>query len=226
MSSAERVDVAGLEVLDLGCGLGGPSLELVRTHGAKRVLGLDVEQGVLQGAGQAAAAAGLADRVSFKLVQPGPLPLADRSFDLVFSKDALTEVKDKKEIYAEVLRVLRPGGWFVASDWLQGDRAGSDRFREWVKLALVPFNMASLGETARLLAEVGFVEVEVRSRNAWYQAEARRELARMAGPLWPRLVEARSEAAARRSLAFWRMMIEVLDSGEFCPAHIRARKPL
>ena len=49
---------------------------------------------------------------------PGPLPFADASFDIVFSKDALLHVPDKDALFAEIFRVLKPGGVFAASDWM------------------------------------------------------------------------------------------------------------
>ena len=41
-------------------------------------------------------------------------------FDIVFSKDSIVHIPDKHALMAEVFRVLKPGGRFVASDWLIG----------------------------------------------------------------------------------------------------------
>jgi len=221
----EGVHITGQSVLDVGCGIGGPALELVKTHGARSVLGFDVEQGVLNWAIKAAETAGLQDRVSFRLIQPGPFPLENSSVDIVFSKDTMIQIADKQALYAEILRILKPGGWFVASDWLKGDGPDSDPLRQFVEGAAMEFNVISLGEAARALEVAGFVEVAVRNRNAWYREEARRELAQIEGPLWPRLVEVSGQEIASKHAAFTRLKIAALDSGDFCPAHIRARKP-
>jgi ubiquinone/menaquinone biosynthesis C-methylase UbiE len=221
----QGLDLTGRAVLDLGCGVGGPSLELIQAHSAGRVLGVDIEGGVVEQARQAAQAAGPADRVTFLQVEPGPLPLEAESFDVVFSKDALVKMTDKRPVYAEVWRVLRPGGTFVASDWLRANGPLSAQLRRWLLFAAGIPRLPSVEEAAELLRATGFEKVEIHSRNEWYRAEARRDLARMEGPLWPKLVAARSEAAAREALEFWRLMIEVLDSGDFCPANLRAWKP-
>jgi phosphoethanolamine N-methyltransferase len=184
-----------------------------------------VETGVLERARRAAEAAGLAGRADFRLVAPGPLPVEPASFDVVFSKDVLMTIEDKGPVYADVLRVLRPGGWFVASDWLRRDGPVSPGMRRWLLFASGLIGMKSAAETARMLEAAGFVKVEIVNRNGWYREEARRDLARMEGRLWPQLVEARSEQAAGEALEFWRLMIEVLDSGDLCPAHVRAQKP-
>ena len=60
--TVEDVDITGKVVLDVGCGIGRPSLELVKTHGAKIVLGIDIEQNVLKWAQQTAE---LRDSISF-----------------------------------------------------------------------------------------------------------------------------------------------------------------
>ena len=62
--------------------------------------------------------AGLADRVEIRRVEPGPMPLPDASVDIVFSKDSIVHIPDKEALAADAFRVLRPGGWFLASDWL------------------------------------------------------------------------------------------------------------
>ena len=109
--------IEGRDVLDLGCGPGGAAVALAGDLGARRVLGIDVDAGTLERAAETVAAAGLADRITLKLVEPGPLPLPDGSFDVVFSKDVIAHVTDKDTLYGEILRVLRPGGRLLLSDF-------------------------------------------------------------------------------------------------------------
>ncbi len=226
----EGVNIDGQEVLDLGSGIGGPSIELVKTFKAKRVLGIDVDQGNVNRAEQAVVAASLDNHISFRLVQPGVLPLEDMSFDIVFSKDALVEVREKNALFAEAFRVLRPGGWFVVSDWLRADGPISASLQRWVEFTAsgdspLSFYLASLSETAESLKTLGFVNIEVKNQNAWYREEARRELALKTGEFWPQIVALRGEQGANASVQFHRAMIEVLDSGDFCPSNFRAQKP-
>jgi SAM-dependent methyltransferase len=62
--------------------------------------------------------AGLAGRIRGVKVEPDGLPFAVASFDVVFSKDSLVQIPEKPALFADTLRALRPGGRFIASDWL------------------------------------------------------------------------------------------------------------
>jgi phosphoethanolamine N-methyltransferase len=109
----EGVDLSGARVLDVGCGTGGCDLELIRRHGAAEVVGIDVEPQLVARCHDLAGAKGLADRLTFRLVEPGALPYPDGSFDVVFSKDSMIHIPDKAALYRDVLRVLAPGGIFL-----------------------------------------------------------------------------------------------------------------
>src|SRR5210317_64655 len=44
----DGIDLSGLSVLDIGCGLGGVDLHLVREHGAARVIGIDIDPALIE----------------------------------------------------------------------------------------------------------------------------------------------------------------------------------
>jgi len=217
--------IAGAHVLDIGCGIGGIDLLLAESYGAASVLGIDVETTNIELAAERARWRGLADRVAYRIVTPGPLPLESASFDVVFSKDAMIHIADKEALFAEVARVLRPGGLFVASDWLRADDdPPSAAMQRYVELEGLSFAMASPARYHRAMAAAGLRDIEIRDRNAWYAATARRELAQLRGPLRPRLVEAVGEAETDRATGIWEAMLPVLDSGELRPTHLKGRK--
>ncbi|MEQ1524106.1 MAG: class I SAM-dependent methyltransferase, partial [Aestuariivirga sp.] len=78
------------------------------------------EATVLAHARQRAEKAGHAAQIGLVKVVPGPLPFPPQTFDIVFSKDSIVHIPDKHALMRDVFRVLKPGGWFVASDWLIG----------------------------------------------------------------------------------------------------------
>lgn len=222
----EGIDLVGLDVVDIGCGTGGITLSLARDHGAARVIGLDVEQPVCEHARSRAERAGYGDRVEIRCVEPGPLPLAEGAVDIVFSKDSIVHIPDKESLAREAFRVLRPGGWFVASDWLIGhDHEPSPEMAAYIAAEALDFGMASPQRYERALADAGFVDIELRNRNAWYREVARQELDRLAGPERRRFAERLGEAEVARQIRTWEAMVPVLESGEHCPHHFRARRP-
>ncbi|QYK42641.1 MAG: methyltransferase domain-containing protein [Paracoccaceae bacterium] len=216
----------GLSVLDIGCGAGGVSLCLARDHGAAWVTGIDVEDGVI-GRGRAViAAAGLAGRIGLAKVAPGPLPFPPGCFDVVFSKDSIVHIPDKAALMAEVFRVLRPGGMFLASDWLIGhDGQPSAEMAAYIAAEGLDFGMASARTYAAAMAAAGFGAIETVSRNAWYRTAARAERDRLRGTEGAAMAEAVGQDFVDHNIELWDRMIPVLDSGEHCPTHLRAVKP-
>lgn len=222
----EGLDLGGRTVVDIGCGSGGITAALARDHGAGRVIGLDVEAPVCAAARRRAEAAGVSDRVEIRQVSPGPMPLPDASADIVFSKDSIVHIPDKDALARDVLRVLKPGGWFAASDWLIGhDGAPTPEMAAYLAEEDLDFGMASPGRYRAALEAAGFTEIRLRNRNPWYRATARGELERLLGPERPEFEATVGAEEVERQIRIWQTMIVVLDTGEHCPHHLRARRP-
>ncbi|MCT2576641.1 MAG: methyltransferase domain-containing protein [Mesorhizobium sp.] len=223
----EGLSLKGKTILDLGCGAGGVTLDLVARHGAAHATGFDVERPVIETAKRKAAAQGLQDRVSFVQGPPGPLPFTDASFDVVFSKDALLHVRDKDALFAEIFRVLKPGGVFAASNWMiSHDGEPSADMKTYLAAEGLSFAMASPARYAEAMRRAGFRDISVRDRNAWYSEVAREELARLKGPLYQALAAAVGGAYVDKNIRTWEAMQKVLDSGEHRPTHLRGWKPV
>lgn len=219
-------DFAGKSVLDIGCGAGGIDIALVRNHGAGYVCGIDVEDTVLDHARGLVRAAGFDDRIGCLKVVPGPLPFPPETFDIVFSKDSIVHIADKHALMAEVFRVLKRGGWFVASDWLIGhDGDPSPEMAAYIKSEGLDFGMASPARYRDAMERAGFAEIQVTSRNAWYREVARQELARLQGPVGEAAARVVGRAFVDDNIGIWARMVPVLDSGEHCPTHLKAQKP-
>ncbi|UCI20751.1 methyltransferase domain-containing protein [Mesorhizobium sp. B2-1-8] len=222
----EGLSLKDRTVLDIGCGTGGIALHLVERHGAAHATGFDVEHPVIVAARQRATARALAERTSFIQGPPGPLPFTDRSFDVVFSKDALLHVRDKDALFAEIFRVLKPGGVFAASNWMiSHDGEPSAEMKAYVAAEGLSFAMASPARYAEAMRGAGFTDVTVRDRNPWYREVARGELERLKGPLYPAVAAVVGAAYVDKNIRTWEAMQKVLDSGEHRPTHLRGWKP-
>ncbi|NMM45533.1 class I SAM-dependent methyltransferase [Rhodospirillaceae bacterium KN72] len=222
------VDLSGLSVLDIGCGVGGIDCLLVREHGAKHVIGIDVEPQLVDHAKARVAREGLTDRIDIRLVTPGPLPLEDASIDAVFSKDAMLHIPDKAGIYAEILRVLKPGGLFVASDWLRGgadDRTVPDILVEWGAAMGLDAAFFTPAMTEKALTAAGFSDVRVNDRHAWYHKEIENEAAMVTGDGFDRLVAAIGRDGAENRVESYTLRQRAVDEGALRPTHLFGRKP-
>jgi len=222
----EGSDISGCAVLDIGCGLGALDEFLITQHRARSVVGVDIDPALLILMQRRIERAGLAARIRAQHVDGGPLPFPAASFDVVFSKDSMVQIPDKPKIFGEVLRVLRPGGRFIASDWLRGGNgAYSPEMVEFFRLEGIAYNMATLEESAAALRAAGFVDVEVRDRHGWYLTLAQRELEAMEGPLKATIVGRIGAERAHHFIDDWRQLVVVLKRGELRPGHLKALKP-
>ena len=110
---------AGDLVLDVGCGLGGPSRYLAATYGCT-VQGIDLSADFVAAATDLAERTGLAHTVSYAPGNALALPFPDGSFDVAWTQHVAMNIGDRSRLYAEIHRVLRPGGRLAAYDVVAG----------------------------------------------------------------------------------------------------------
>lgn len=150
---------SGDRVCDIGCGYGGSALIFAREHGA-RVTGITISKKQYQ---QARSAMAGAANIEFLFGDAATNGLAAESFDAVVSIESSEHMPDKPGFFAEVNRLLRPGGRFVVAAWLTREHPNAlER-----KLLLEPIcvegrlpSMASASEYKSLLQSAGLTSIE------------------------------------------------------------------
>lgn len=117
---AERAGVdRDSRVLDVGCGIGGSARYLAGTFGC-RVTGLDLTPAFCEVAAALSERVGLAGLTTFQCGNALDMPFADGAFDIAWTEHAQMNISDKEALYAEIARVLVPGGTLALHDILQG----------------------------------------------------------------------------------------------------------
>jgi SAM-dependent methyltransferase len=221
------IDLGGKSVLDVGCGTGGVDIVLAGELNAGRVVAIDVQAELLDRARARIKSthSHLKEKLEFHLVSSGQLNWPNETFDVVFSKDSLIHVTDKLALYKEVLRVLRPGGVFAASDWLGGESThSSPDWQLFMELTQHNFHMATAAEAETMLREAGFINVTSVDRNAWYADFTKEEVRDLEGPLRTRLLEVVDEDLYQYWLRVRRTLRDAVNAGAMRPTHIRGFK--
>lgn len=146
---------AGMNVLDAGSGLGGPSRYLAQVHGC-RVTGVDLMPSFVELSRRLAERTGLGERVEYVAGDLAALPFPDGTFDLVWTQHVVMNLPDRASAYREFRRMLRPGGNLVFFDVYAPDAGLEPHFPvPWAQSAQTSFLMTR-AETEEALEGAGF----------------------------------------------------------------------
>ena len=154
-------DMAGMlqvdetdHVLDIGSGLGGPA-RYVATRFGCRVSGVDLTAEFCDVARHLTALLGLEERVSISHGDALAMPFDDAMFDGAYSMNVSMNIADKRALYREINRVLKPGAWLMLSEAAQGPGGEPDFPTPWARTASSSF-LATEAETRTNLEACGF----------------------------------------------------------------------
>lgn len=179
---ASRLGLApGRRVLEVACGSGGVSARLATRLGAS-VVGIDVNAAAVAAATARATAAGCSDRAEFRVADADRvLPFPDAWFDAVFSNDSINHLRDRRRVFSEWHRLLKPGGRCLYTDPIvvTGPLSNAEIA---ARSAIGFFLFMPVGANEELLRQAGFRVLEVADSTApvarvaerWRAARGRR----------------------------------------------------
>ncbi len=107
-------------VLDVGCGVGQTPCLLAKKYGCN-VVGIDINERMIERSKERAEAEGVTDRTEFRVADAQSLPFEDDAFDAVITESVTVFPEDKEKTVKEYTRVTKPGGYVGLSEstWLK-----------------------------------------------------------------------------------------------------------
>ena len=194
----------GEVVLDLGSGGGIDVLLSARRVGPSgKAYGLDMTDEMLELARRNQREAGV-ENAEFLRGEIEAIPLPDESVDVIISNCVINLSGDKRRVLQEAFRVLKPGGRFAVSDIVVRGEVPADVKRSvelWAGCVAGALEEATF---KHLLAEAGFIDIDIEPTRV-YRLEDAREMLAQAG------IDVDSIGAALE--------------GRFMAAFVRARRP-
>lgn len=140
--------------LDVGGGFGGPARTLAATYGCSVVV-LDLTEAYCEVGETLTARSGLSDRVAFRHGDALAIPYPDAAFDLVWTQHSSMNIADKRRLYAEIHRVLRPGGHLALYEIMAGTREPPHFPVPWARDASISF-LSPPADVQALLTDLGY----------------------------------------------------------------------
>ena len=147
-----------MRVLDIGGGLGGPARTLAVEVGC-HVTVIDLSAEYCRVGAMLTERMGLGGHVVFRHGDATELPFVDGSFDAVWTQHSTMNIAAKGRLYAEIYRVLRPGGRYALHDAMAGPVQPVYFPITWAHDASISF-LSTPDEVRALLTETGFTERE------------------------------------------------------------------
>lgn len=171
---------AGMSIVDIGCGIGGPARTLAEEFGAT-VTGVDLTPAFVAAASWLTERVGMTAACSFIEGSATALPLADACCDLAWSQNMMMNIADKPAFFREVTRVLRPGGRFAFEAVLSGNGEAVHLPTFWASHAGLN-HLCTRAELENLLEAAGLALEKLDDTTAAVIANGRKRQAAAADP--------------------------------------------
>lgn len=151
----------GETVVDLGSGGGFDCFIAARKVGDRgRVIGVDMTPDMISKARENAEQAGFAN-VEFRLGEIEHLPVPDETADVLISNCVINLAPDKRRVYEDAYRALKPGGRLAISDVVATAPLPEEARRDLRLISGCVAGAAQIGELKETLSEIGFEEINI-----------------------------------------------------------------
>jgi ubiquinone/menaquinone biosynthesis C-methylase UbiE len=165
-------------ILDVGCGIGGPSRYFAAARGC-RVTGIDLTEDYVRVAEALARRVGLTDKVVYRQASALALPFEPESFDGAYMMHVGMNIEDKSALFREVRRVLKPGSTFAIFDVMRTGEGALSFPVHWASSSETSF-VARPVEYREALEAAGFDVTGERNRRDFAERFFQQTAARIA----------------------------------------------
>ncbi|MGH1362737.1 MAG: class I SAM-dependent methyltransferase [Calditrichia bacterium] len=153
---ARAINLQSANVLDVGCGLGGPCRMLADEFNCQTT-GIDLSEEFIKTATGLSKLVGLAERTKFVKGDATDLPFEDQMFDAVWTQHVQMNIADKSSFYSEINRVLVDGGHFIYYDIFKSGDGNVDYPMPWASEAKISF-LAPISDMQTILESLSLTK--------------------------------------------------------------------
>ena len=212
---------SGATVLDVGSGLGGVARYLAAECGC-RATGIDLTAEYVLVGKMLTERMGLTDMVDLHIGSALDLSWPDATFDAAVTFHVAMNIADRPRLYAEVARVIRPGGKFAMYDVMKGPKEGMSFPVPWAETADISY-LVTPEEMRQLLENAGFEITHQEDRREIALNHRRDRLAKLSAaegrpPLGLHLLQGQSTSLKSRN------MVNMLEAHQITLGAIVARR--
>ena len=161
----------GSRVLDIGSGRGGHAILMAESFGCF-VDGIDLSQNMMETAmGHLNAKPHLKQLIRFEIKD-----CTRAHYDLIYSRDAIMHIENKRDLFANILKWLKPGGVFLVTDYVGGE--DTTKYTNEFKRHLNDrcYHLSTPSEYEELLMKSGFIDVTIDNWNDGFKQALERKL--------------------------------------------------
>jgi SAM-dependent methyltransferase len=153
---------SGETVVDLGSGGGFDCFLAAKEVGETgKVIGVDMTPDMVSKARRNAEKMGTRN-VEFRLGEIENLPAADNTADIIMSNCVINLSPDKRNVYKEAYRILKPGGRLAISDVLATAELPDEVRNDLALVSACIGGAATIEDTEKLLVEAGFQNIKIK----------------------------------------------------------------
>jgi cyclopropane fatty-acyl-phospholipid synthase-like methyltransferase len=223
-----RATLDNRDILDIGSGLGGPTLFLAE-HYPLNITGLEPQQWLWKRSlnNLANKQPSLKGSAQFVLMEnPANLSqFADATFDLVISKESILHIplECKKAFFSEINRVLKPDGEIIILDWMRTAPTYSAKTQKMIEMDGVAYHLMTPAEYHTMLEETGFFDIDmenISAETAHYSQGNIDKIQKFASTIR----EKYGYDVLEYSVESWGYQRDAFASGEFVAGIFRAKK--